>query len=642
MPAFLKSLSGYLGVASRRGHRTSRKLNCSVPTVEPLEDRTTPTSFVTMTANLGLITDANAPGTLSLRVLFSGSMRTDQAPVLSFPTANENPGSSLVFANGFFATTNTTNDTYVANFATSDQNVNLPNIDVRVTGAVDFNSQTVDPATQADVFSINTQNPVVQSVVVNKQTIVAADSTLNFVVTVTYREAMQTSLTTANTPSITFSQDVSRALTFTSGVWDAAGRTYTATYRIGGSTFANLAIPSININIAGGRNVAGFAQLPFTANNAFAINTVKATSSVFPVGSTNQLTGDFNGDGLTDVAAYYRTNGRWLVALSTGNGFLAPQIWATFTAGTPFAKQIVGDFNNDGKDDIGNFITTSGLSRWLMNLSTGSGFSKGTLWANTTKYGVSGWARHLVGDFNGDGFTDIASFRNISTSVARWYVNLSNGSSAFTTTLWANFSTISLSGWTSAVVGDFNADGKDDIANFFNRSGVARWWVSLSNGTAFTTTLFGSMSTATGWTNQAAGDFNNDGRTDLVSFNTNTNEFWVSLSNGATFTTSWWSTIPQPFGLFQVVADFNGDHKDDLGLIETSSGQIAVGASSGANFAFSVWATLFSTTGLKSVIVNDFNGDGKPDLGLFYATTTSAQWWISINNGFTFTTTRWI
>src|SRR5262249_8656954 len=67
-------------------------------------------------------------------------------------------------------------------------------------------------------------------------------------------------------------------------------------------------------------------------------------------------------------------------------------------------------------------------------------------------------------------------------------VSLSTGNS-FTTSTWADFSTDS--GWLSQVVGDFNNDGRDDIANFHPSNGT--WWTTLSTGSSFDTRLWGTI-----------------------------------------------------------------------------------------------------------------------------------------------------
>ncbi len=92
------------------------------------------------------------------------------------------------------------------------------------------------------------------------------------------------------------------------------------------------------------------------------------------------LAGDFNGDGKTDIAQVTQYGDVW-VALSTGSGFSAPTRWAWL--GFRYAPYqgllpLTGDFNGDGISDIVQ-ITASG-DPWVA-LSTGSGFAAPTRWA---------------------------------------------------------------------------------------------------------------------------------------------------------------------------------------------------------------------------------------------------------------------
>ena len=629
------------GLSSYTSRRQRTKRRPDRLQVELLEDRTTPTALVSVVGNPNPLTDAAVPGTFTLRVLFDGSMSTAPAntPIIAFPTANENPGASLVLTGGSFTTTNVTNDTYLANYAATDQNVNILNIDVNVSGARNQADQTVNAQTAFNVFSIDTLSPVVQSVQVNKPVILATDTNPpgTFIITITYKEPMDTS----SIPTIAFSKTVTPTIpaTQTSGSWNPAGTVYTANYTpISGS---NNVVPAISIIVSGARKAGNITQLPFTQPNAFSIDTRPNPNGVFPNGSTTRLVGDFNGDTLSDVAAYYPSTGQWFVALSTGSSFLAPKVWSTFGTPTGYTRQLVGDFNNDGKDDIANFYNVRQYARIWVSMSDGGKFNT-TLWAD---YGAtitaSGWKFMLVGDFNGDSSDDIAAFLN-RTGVARWYVSASNGSTKFNTTLWANLGNLTTTGWTNAVVGDFNNDDKDDIGNFYNpSSSYARWLVSTSSGTNFSTTLWASLNPRTGWGIQRAGDFNADGRIDLASFNNTTGDWWVSLSTGSAFTTTMWLDL-LPATYFQTVGDFNKDGKADVGIVSLQSNQIAVGQSTGSNFAFSIWGAPPFNTGLVSELVGDFNGDGRADLGHFFTVSGGMQWWVSLatasNN---FNTTKW-
>lgn len=117
-------------------------------------------------------------------------------------------------------------------------------------------------------------------------------------------------------------------------------------------------------------------------------------------------TGDFNGDGATDLMRS-RGDGRWQVCIA-GNGAFACTDWAG-----PVGKNkdvATGDFNGDGRTDIGLYPKVDSQANWEMCLSTGTSFSC-TSWpgrgaAVYTHNGIQ--SGHLVGDFTGDGRDDIA------------------------------------------------------------------------------------------------------------------------------------------------------------------------------------------------------------------------------------------
>src|SRR5262245_30465044 len=144
----------------------------------------------------------------------------------------------------------------------------------------------------------------------------------------------------------------------------------------------------------------------------------------FSVNGEVPLTGDFNDDGKADVATFTRgSTGDVYVALSNGNGFSGTG-WKwhdNFCFGTEVP--LVGDFNGDGKDDIATF--TRGLTGDVyVALSTGSGFGgTGWKWHDNFCFGTE---LPLVGDFNGDGKDDIATFTRGGTGDV--YVALSTGS----------------------------------------------------------------------------------------------------------------------------------------------------------------------------------------------------------------------
>ncbi|MDY0743341.1 FG-GAP-like repeat-containing protein [Paucibacter sp. R3-3] len=118
------------------------------------------------------------------------------------------------------------------------------------------------------------------------------------------------------------------------------------------------------------------------------------------------IAGDFNGDGRTDLMRG-DGSGNWQVCLSQGSGFSC-QNWSGPAVLTRDA--LTGDFNGDGKTDLAVYPKVDGPGNWTMCLSTGSGFSCST-WAGygaTYRYSNGEVTGALVGDFNGDGRDDIA------------------------------------------------------------------------------------------------------------------------------------------------------------------------------------------------------------------------------------------
>src|SRR5262249_29508554 len=75
-------------------------------------------------------------------------------------------------------------------------------------------------------------------------------------------------------------------------------------------------------------------------------------TSTWPSAWINVRSGDFNGDGLTDIAGWDPATGNWQVSLSTGTGFAPPQVWGNWDKTVAWTDILVGDFNGDGQADV--------------------------------------------------------------------------------------------------------------------------------------------------------------------------------------------------------------------------------------------------------------------------------------------------
>src|SRR6266700_513203 len=213
----------------------------------------------------------------------------------------------------------------------------------------------------------------------------------------------------------------------------------------------------------------------------------------------------------------------------------------------------------------------------------------------------------VVGDFNGDGKPDLAVANFGDWSV---YVLLGNGDGTFQVARSVYFNGGGARFWYIAE-GDFNGDGKLDLAvTDYSNNNVS---VLLGNGDG---TFQAPRTFPVGIhpAQVAVGDFNGDGKPDLVVSNVDSNTISVLLGNGdGTFQ----AAQSLPVGLnpwYFAVGDFNSDGMLALAVADIDDNTISVLLGNGDG-TFQA-AQTFGGVGPKpqTVAVGDFNGDGKPDL----------------------------
>jgi len=257
--------------------------------------------------------------------------------------------------------------------------------------------------------------------------------------------------------------------------------------------------------------------------------------------------GDFNGDGLTDVGGAWNDGGKVTLTVrqSTGSGFTSAH-WAIKTGGwINNAVWLPGDFNRDGLTDVAGVWNDGGRVSIAVFLSDGHKLvSQDPQWSIRD----GGWGdtvKWFAGDFNGDGRTDIgAAWNNGGRTTLT--VRQSTGSK-FAQAHWAR----DAGAWSDAsafVAGDFNSDGYTDVARLWNDLGRNSTAVSLSNGVAFAGPSDWSvrdggsiLGNAVKW---VAGDFNGDGKTDIAAAwdNDHLNTLTVRQSTGSGFVAAHWAS----------------------------------------------------------------------------------------------------
>ena len=309
--------------------------------------------------------------------------------------------------------------------------------------------------------------------------------------------------------------------------------------------------------------VIGMAGTELIVSRASGSSFATTPLATLPAGETwlNSVGGDFDGDGRRDVAVQTAA-GTWWVTTTPASGTVTPRAWGAAAA---FQFAAVGDFNGDGKDDIAARVPSDGS--WQVLTSSGTAFT-------TSRFGrwnpTLSWSNVLAGDFNADGRADLVGKR----SDGAWVVAASTGTS-FSSTIWA-FLSIDQFG----TVGDFDADGRDDVA--VRNAANGSWRVLSSNGTTFAPLKFGTWDATASWGNVRAGDFNGDGRTDLVG-QRGDGAWIVSSSTGTSFTTAVWGYLA--VGQFATVGDFTGDGLEDVAVRNPTNGAWRVLVSDRSSFS---------------------------------------------------------
>src|SRR5205085_11797771 len=170
---------------------------------------------------------------------------------------------------------------------------------------------------------------------------------------------------------------------------------------------------------------------------------------------------DFNGDGKADLAvAIDRDN---LVNIFLGNGDGTFQSHVDYATGTDPLSVAVADFNGDGKTDL----VLANAADSTVGILLGNGNGSFQTYVDYRTGAEPFWV--AVGDFNGDGKMDLVT-ANVGNAGNTVSVLLGNGDGTFQ----PHVDYLTGSFPNSVAVGDFNRDGRKDLAVANSQSNTVR------------------------------------------------------------------------------------------------------------------------------------------------------------------------
>ncbi|MGH7332399.1 MAG: FG-GAP repeat domain-containing protein [Candidatus Rokuibacteriota bacterium] len=340
--------------------------------------------------------------------------------------------------------------------------------------------------------------------------------------------------------------------------------------------------------------------------------------SPVPAGNSPQavVAADLNTDGKVDLVTANFTSNNVTILLGNGQGGFAQAGSSPVDVGSGPTAIAVGDFNQDGSLDLAVTNLVSSILTILLGNGQGQ-FSQASGSPITVEGGPLSVA---VGDFNSDGKPDLAT-ANAGDSVT---ILLGNGQGQFTQ---ATGSPIQVEGGPTAVaVGDFTRGSSDLVVTNGRSNSVT---ILLGNGQGgFSVAPDSPIAVGNGPQAVAVGDFTSDGNRDLAVVNAGSRTVTILLGNGqGQFSQAQGSPVgagSNPQGT--AVGDFTRDGNLDLAVVDAVSGTLTILLGDGfGQFGQAAGSPIAVGFNPLAVAVGDFTGDGALDLAVANADASNVS-----------------
>ncbi len=327
-------------------------------------------------------------------------------------------------------------------------------------------------------------------------------------------------------------------------------------------------------------------------------------------GTTGLAVADFNGDGVPDAVVNGSFQGSLYLLPGTASGVFQPATKINLATGSQPSALAAGDFNGDGKIDLAVADKGNGGTVAIL-LNSSSGFQA------PSTFGSGGTAPSAIvtADFDGDGKLDLAVANSMSGNVA---VFRGGGNGAFQ--LLHTFQTGTSP--QSIAVADLNGDGLPDLVVADNGQPFATpvvlgaYYVLLNlGGGNFSAPV--PYAAADGPIGVTLGDVNHDGIPDMIGTATGANFTYnldVFLGNGNGTFGPVSSTLTEFGPTAPLVGDFNGDGKTDIVIPHCCGATDMTFLQGNGNGTFQPEVEFNGGPSPYVALAADLNGDGSPDL----------------------------